>query len=99
MKGLLIQCGSERCSLEQILTVSEPPKTKTYTPLNHYDFAVNVLTIASDLLNGYQFDGDQYALSSDGQKMFGVLTYKKKSSQKEDLKNTGSENNYKVFKI
>lgn len=74
---LLTQCGSRRCSLEQLLTIPEPEKTKSYTPLNHYDFAVNILTIASELLKGYRFDGDSYALSSDGQKMFGVITYRK----------------------
>jgi len=74
---LLTQCGSQRCSLEQLLTIPEPKKTRTYTPLNHYDFAVNILTIASDLLKGYRFDGDSYALSSDGQNMFGVITYRK----------------------
>ncbi|WP_020403851.1 DUF932 domain-containing protein [Gracilimonas tropica] len=74
---LLTQCGSRRCSLEQLLTIPEPEKTKSYTPLNHYDFAVNILTIASDLLKGYRFDRDSYALSSDGQKMFGVITFRK----------------------
>ncbi|WP_409029375.1 DUF932 domain-containing protein [Gracilimonas sediminicola] len=74
---LLTQCGSQRCSLEQLLTIPEPEKTKSYTPLNHYDFAVNILTIASDLLKGYRFDGDSYALSSDGQKMFGVISFRK----------------------
>ena len=62
---LLTHCGSSRVSLEQLLTIPEPKKTKSYTPLNHYDFAVNILTIASDLLKGYRFDGDSYALSSD----------------------------------
>jgi hypothetical protein len=74
---LLTQCGSKRCSLEQLLTIPEPEKTNTYTPLNHYDFSVNVLTIASDLLKGYRFDGDSYAISSDGQKMFGVITFRR----------------------
>lgn len=74
---LLTHCGSQRCSLEQLLTIPEPRKTRTYTPLNHYDFAVNVLTIASELLKGYRFDGDAYALSSDGKKMFGIITYRK----------------------
>ena len=84
---LLTQCGSECCSLEQLLTIPEPAKTRTYTPLNHYDFAVNVLTIASDLLKGYRFDGDAYALSSDGKKMFGVITYRKiQQSPNEELK-------------
>ena len=84
---LLTQCGSRRCTLEQLLTIPEPEKTKSYTPLNHYDFAVNILTIASDLLKGYRFDGDSYALSSDGQKMFGVITYRKiNPGPKEELK-------------
>lgn len=84
---LLTHCGAERCSIEQLLAIPEPKKTKTYTPLNHYDFAVNILTIASDLLKGYRFDGDSYALSSDGQKMFGVITFRKiNRQQNEDLK-------------
>lgn len=93
---LLTQCGSRRCSLEQLLTIPEPEQTKTYTPLNHYDFAVNVLTIASELLKGYRYDGDSYALSSDGQKMFGVITFRKINSQQdEDLKiAVGLRNSY-----
>ncbi len=84
---LLTSCGSQRCSLEQLLTIPEPKKPKSYTPLSHYDFAVSVLTIASDLLKGYRFDGDNYALSSDGQKMFGVITYRKINPQpNEELK-------------
>ncbi len=77
MSTLLTHCGSRRCSLEELLEIPEPQKTDTYTPLNHYDFASNVLSVASDLLSGFQLDSDQYALSSGGQKMFGVITYKK----------------------
>lgn len=84
---LLTQCGSQRINLEQLLTIPEPKKTRSYTPLNHYDFATNTRNIASDLLQGFQFDGDSYALSSDGNKMFGVLTFRKNSHQQpEDLK-------------
>ncbi len=84
---LLTQCGSQRCSLEQLLTIQDPPKTKTYTPLGHYDFAVNVLTIASEILKGYRFDGDAYAVNSTGQKMFGVITYRKiKQAPDQELK-------------
>jgi hypothetical protein len=84
---LLTMCGSKRVRLEELLTIPTPPRTRTYTPLGHYDFAVNVLTIASEILKGYIFDGDAYALSSNGQKMFGVITYRKiKQSPNEDLK-------------
>ncbi|MEX0723499.1 MAG: DUF932 domain-containing protein [Gracilimonas sp.] len=84
---LLTQCGSKRCSVDQLLTIPEPNQTRSYTPLNHYDFATNTRNIASDLLQGFQFDGDSYALSSDGKKMFGVLTFRKRTIQQpEELK-------------
>lgn len=86
MSQLLTHCGSQRCSLEQLLTIPEPQQTNTYQPLNHYDFACNVQQVASDLLSGYRFDRQQYALSSDGQKMFGVITYRKTSSKDQDIK-------------
>lgn len=84
---LLTQCGSTRCTLEQLLTIPEPERTESYTPLHHYDLAVNTLSIASDILKGYRFDGDSYALSSDGQKMFGVITFRKINDvSQEDIK-------------
>lgn len=86
MSQLLTHCGSQRCSLEQLLTIPEPQQTNTYQPLNHYDFACNVQQVASDLLSSYRFDTQQYALSSDGQKMFGVLTYRKTSSEEQEVK-------------
>lgn len=96
MSELLTQCGSKRCSIEQLLTVVVPEKTETYTPLNHYDFAVNVRTVASDLLREFTFSKDSYALSSDGNKMFGVLTFRSKSeSENEPIRlSIGIRNSY-----
>ena len=87
MSELLTQCGSKRVSLEQLLMVPDPEKTATYTPLNHYDFALNVKTVASNMLRNFTFTKDAYALSSDGNKMFGVLTYSSRSeSDNEQLR-------------
>ena len=84
MPELLTQCGSERCSIEQLLAIPEPEKTKTYTPLNHYDFAVNVKTVASNMLRDFTFAKEAYALSSNGNKLFGVLSYASKSTSDND---------------
>ena len=96
MSQLLTHCGSRRCSLEELLEIPEPQETDTYTPLNHYDFAGSVLSVASDLLGEFQLDSDQYALSSGGQKMFGVITYKKAyQSHNEPIKlSVGIRNSY-----
>jgi len=84
MTELLTQCGSERCKIEQLLAIPEPEKTKTYTPLNHYDFAVNVKTVASNMLRDFTFAKEVYALSANGNKMFGVLSYASKSTSDND---------------
>lgn len=84
MSELLTQCGSKRCSLEQLLTVPVPEKTNSYTPLNHYDFAVNVKTVATNLLRDFTFAKEAYALSSNGNKMFGVLSYGSRSTSDND---------------
>ena len=84
MSELLTQCGSERCSLEQLLTVPDPEKTATYTPLNHYDFAVNVKSVASNLLRDFTFTKEAYALSNKGNRMFGILSYSSRSTSEND---------------
>jgi len=84
MPELLTHCGSERCSLEQLLAIPEPKKTKTFTPLNHYDFAVNVKAVASNMLRDFIFAKEAYALSANGNKMFGVLSYSSKSTSDDD---------------
>ncbi|REL37877.1 DUF932 domain-containing protein [Rhodohalobacter sp. SW132] len=84
MPELLTQCGSERCNLEQLLAIPEPEQTETYTPLNHYDFAVNVKTLASNMLRDFTFAKEAYALSASGNKMFGVLSYASKSTSDDD---------------
>ena len=53
MSNLLTHCGSKRCSLKQLLTIPEPDKIKTFTPLNHCDFAVNMRSVTSDLLRDF----------------------------------------------
>ncbi len=84
MPELLTHCGSELCKLEQPLSIPEPEQTETYTPLNHYDFAINVKTVASNMLRDFTFAKEAYALSSNGSKMFGVLSCSSKSTSDDD---------------
>jgi len=55
----LTSCGSTRYSLEEI---PEPQQTNTYTLLNHYDFALNVLTVAFEL-QATNAKGDHFILT------------------------------------
>ncbi len=55
----LTSCGSTRCSLEEF---PEPQQTNTYTLVNHYDFALSVLTVAFEL-QATNAKGDHFILT------------------------------------
>mgnify|MGYP000173943282 CR=1 FL=1 len=85
MSQLLTNCGSKRCSMEELQQIPEPEATKTYTPLSHFDFAYNVKQVASDLLKDHVFDEEQYALGANGKRLFGVLTFTPKWEEIHEL--------------
>lgn len=53
------------------IAVPVPSETRTYLPLSHYDAVNNIIKSVSHL--GYQVIEENYGLSSDGQRLFGVL--------------------------
>ena len=70
--------GHERVSLEELRAI-EPleVETSTYSPLSHYDFAMNTASLGADMLKSDQFklNGADYVVSKDGGKMFMVQTF------------------------
>lgn len=68
---LLAHCGTDKVTREQLKLVPTPEGTNTYQPVPHYE-------IANTLLEALAFRHiavvrDEYAVSTDGMKMFGVL--------------------------
>ena len=68
---LLAHCGSSKVSRDQLKAIPAPEGTATHRPLAHY-------TIVEALLETLAFRNmfivrDEYAVSEDGMKMFGVL--------------------------
>ena len=71
-EGLLIaHCGSHYLTRDQLKLIQAPEATETYQPLAHH-------AIVESLLEALTFRHipvvrDEYAVSEDGMKMFGVL--------------------------
>jgi hypothetical protein len=68
---LLAHCGTEKITREELKLLPIPEGTDTYQPVPHYE-------IANRLLEALAFRHiaavrDEYAVSEDGMKMFGVL--------------------------
>ena len=74
-KQMVIHCGGRKATLEELQVVPLPEETKSYKPVSHYDLATNIERVAAEMLKDFVFDGGMYALSKDGQRMFGVHIY------------------------
>ena len=68
---LVAHCGARKIAREELQTIPVPEGTKTHQPLSHFEI-VEVLeeTLAFRHL---QVVKDEYAVSADGMKMFGVM--------------------------
>jgi len=68
---LLAHCGSNKITREQLALIPSPEGTDTYQPLAHHDIVAALLeTLAFRQISVVR---DEYAVSEDGMKMFGVL--------------------------
>ena len=68
---LMAHCGTNKLVRERLKAIPAPDATETYQPLAHYDIVEALLeTLAFRHISVVR---DEYAVSEDGMKMFGVL--------------------------
>jgi hypothetical protein len=70
-KGMLLHCGAELVSKEQLWEVPTPEHTETWYPLAHFSVFAEVQTQLRSC--GFIITEQAHALSHDGQRYFGVL--------------------------
>ncbi len=68
---LLTQCGSQKISREQLAVIPTPEGSMTHQPISHHE-VVRAL-VESLSFRHISVVRDEYAVSKDGMKMFGVL--------------------------
>ena len=68
---LLAHCGTSRMSREELRTLPIPARTATYQPLPHHQIVEALIESLS--FRHISVVRDEYAVSADGMKMFGVL--------------------------
>jgi len=72
--SLLLHCGSESATLDELANIPLPKETRTYKPISHQALATMLGAIATDLLPEFELINTQLGLARDGQQMFGVHT-------------------------
>lgn len=70
MEGLLAHCGAQKLTRNQLAEIPTPEGTSTHHPVPHVEIVNSLLeTLAFRHINVV---GDEYAVSQDGMKLFGV---------------------------
>jgi len=71
MNGLMLHCGGQLKTREEVFAVPAPPATATYAPLPYESYLVR---IAKQLaVEGIKITDERLALSKSGQRLFGLL--------------------------
>ncbi|HEY1757966.1 MAG TPA: DUF932 domain-containing protein [Bryobacteraceae bacterium] len=71
MEQLIAHVGASKLSRDQLVTILPPEATDTFKPIAHSDLIGNVLEALS--YRHINVVKDEYAVSEDGMKLFGVL--------------------------
>lgn len=74
MQGMILHCGGEMVTREQVDLVWKPEATSSYQPIAHGD----VVDLAKEIVDyrlGYKLRSEQYGLNKDGAQFFFALTY------------------------
>lgn len=73
MSNLLLHCGSERVTRNDLENVPTPRATASWKPVPHAQIAD--LVVEETKNRGYEIVSEEYGLNPMGTKMFGVLTF------------------------
>jgi hypothetical protein len=71
MNGLLLHCGGQLKTREEVCAVPAPPATTTYAPLPYESYLVRIEKQLA--VEGIKFTEQHLALSNNGQRLFGLL--------------------------
>jgi hypothetical protein len=74
--SLSVHRGGNVVTRDDLALVPAPEATESYIPVPHDHLADTLSTIGQDILKGYRLEKEQYALSRNGNQMFGVLVFK-----------------------
>jgi Domain of unknown function (DUF932) len=71
MKGLMLHCGGQLSSREEVFAVPVPPATPSYMPLSYESFVTRIEKQVA--VEGITIKEEKLALAKNGQRFFGLI--------------------------
>ena len=75
MNGLMMHCGGDKVSFEQVCAVPRPAHTDSWKPVAYAD-AIGYMREQSDRILGLEVESEEFGLNKAGDQMFAVITLK-----------------------
>ena len=94
MNDLVLHCGANKVEIGDLGKLPLPKETRTYKPVSHFDLVNNTAEMADMFLipQGYELEGQSFALGREGKHMFFRLNYK--NGSKDTGLTIGGRNSY-----
>lgn len=81
MEGMMLHCGGEAMTRQELDLIPVPEKTETYTPISHFELANRITTVSQDMLSDYVLVGESYGIARKGNQLFAVLKFQGESKE------------------
>ena len=94
MQELVVHCGGEKVTRDQLDLIQVPEETDSYKPVSHYALSDKLLTISQDLLTDYVLVAENYALARSGNQLFALLNFQQKEGSQSLRMSVAFRNSY-----
>lgn len=78
---LMLHSGAESATMNEIIAIPLPLKTRTYQPVPHEQLATMLLQMVASIFPDFSYEKSHFGLAGDGNKMFGVHTFRSVDTQ------------------
>ena len=73
---LMLHRGAESATMNELIAIPLPQKTRTYQPVPHEQLATMLLQMTQSIFPDFSYEKSHFGLAAEGNKMFGVHTFR-----------------------
>ncbi len=77
---LMLHRGAESATMNEIIAIPLPQKTRTYQPVPHEQLSTMLLQMVASIFPDFEYEKSHFGLAADGNKMFGIHTFRSEDS-------------------
>ncbi len=73
---LMLHRGAESATMNELIQIPLPLKTRTYQPVPHEQLATMLLQMVASIFPNFSYEKSHFGLAAEGNKMFGIHSFR-----------------------